>query len=115
MNMLNNKNQDSDFLNWLAGFIDGEGCFSIIKNGRSCWRTEFAIKLRDDDTNIINIIHNQLLIGKVRHIKKTELGSPQVSFVIANKSDSLKLVRILDECPLRAKKKRDYVIWRQAV
>lgn len=28
--MANNKNQDRDFLNWLAGFIGGEGCFTIV-------------------------------------------------------------------------------------
>jgi hypothetical protein len=106
--------EEHDFYNWLAGFIDGEGYFGIIKN-RTSWRIEFVIKIRMDDKDIIHEIHNRLGIGKVYKVLKVKKGSPQIKFVITSTKEARVLVNILTEHPLRAKKKKDFEIWKKAV
>jgi hypothetical protein len=43
------------------------------------------------------------------------LGRPGAWQQVSSKGDCLTLVGILDRFPLRAKKRRDYAIWREAV
>jgi hypothetical protein len=113
---------DDAFLHWLAGFIDGEGCFAIkpANNGRghfSCWQ---SIKLRADDEDILREICERTGLGSVSrpridHGRAEINGSPSLRWVVATKQDCARLVCILDGHPLRAKKARDFAIWRQAV
>ena len=110
------------FYDWFAGFIDGEGCFTIHRNGKNGrWAAaRFDLKLRADDAEIIYAIQRRLGFGIVvmYHPKSDPrfgYSNPQVEFRLAKKTDCLKLVSILDEHPLRAKKLKDYLIWREAV
>lgn len=54
---------------WFAGFTDGEGCFTISKrnyeNPPTNYLCRFTIRLRDDDKDILEEIHNQLEIGSI--------------------------------------------------
>jgi hypothetical protein len=54
---------DADFANWFAGFVDGEGCFSVHKknvNGFESYDCQFSITLRADDKPIILEIQKHL-------------------------------------------------------
>lgn len=105
---------ESDFGHWLAGFIAGEGCFSITKSGNRhiC---EFRLSLRDDDGPIIEEIQNRLGIGSVTAINAQGQSKPMVAWIVRRKEETLVLVSILDKFSLRAKKAKDYTIWRRAV
>ena len=107
---------DPAFGYWLAGFIDGEGCFLIRRDtSQDNFACLFEMKLRADDRPILDEICERAGCGKVVQ-KRARLGAkPQVMWRMGSRADALRLVAILDEFPLRAKKRRDYVIWREAV
>lgn len=105
---------DDGFGHWLAGFIDGEGCFRIgeTRQGFSC---RFYIGIRADDRPIIEEIHKLTGLGHVNNRRAVGDWNPQITWDISSKTDCYRLVCLLDRYPLRAKKKRDYAIWREAV
>ncbi len=110
---------DAAFYHWLAGFIDGEGCFTIniTNHRRPCLR--FSLLLRLDDAEIVREIHARTGIGKLigRPARYTSMaaGKPQIEWRTQRTLECKQLAAILDEYPLRAKKKRDYAIWRIAL
>ncbi len=118
---------DKAFGNWLAGFIDGEGCFSIsvpdkIRTGKSVPRrpsVRFDISVRMDDAAILREIHKRLGIGKiiVRPARYASMaaGKPQIVWRVGKRAECLQLAELLEAHPLRAKKKRDFAIWRIAL
>lgn len=109
---------DRDFLLWLSGFIDGEGCFIILKDNRHVtnYTPRFSLGLREDDAEILFEIVDQLGIGQLyRRPKKHSPSNPQLHWYVANTHDVLILAEILDEFPLRTKKVKDYRLWREAV
>lgn len=105
---------DPGFLHWFAGFVDGEGCFSIHKkqvNGCETYDCQFTLGLRADDRPILVEIQRTLRIGTVSPPRPHEAGNPQARFAVSSKADCLRLVEILRAAPLRAKKARDFEIW----
>jgi len=107
---------DELFGNWLAGFIDGEGCFSCTLH-RGSLNFRFKISLRADDVEVLNYIKNNLGCGKVvfeGHIRKSiPKMHPQYKFTLYSREDRQKLIDLLEVCPLRSKKKKDFEVWRQ--
>lgn len=109
---------DDAFGHWLAGFIDGEGCFGITRLRRDhgiCWSLRFTLKLRSDDRPILEECRDRAGgIGTIRSTKPRG-HNLQAMWVIESRADCQALADILDRYPLRAKKARDYVIWREAL
>jgi hypothetical protein len=102
------------FGHWLAGFADGEGCFTILcVNGT--YVPSFQINLRADDAPILVEIHDTLGIGFLTTPRKTGGPNKQIAWMVSDRQGTAKLVEIFDKYPLRAKKRRDYEIWRKAV
>lgn len=111
---------DTAFGHWLAGFIDGEGHFNIgrqKRNGYYGYQLQFQMKVRLDDREVIEEIHRRTGIGWLCFPKRREAGNtrPQVGWGVSSLTDCLALVALIDRFPLRAKKQRDYTIWREAV
>ncbi len=105
---------------WLAGLIDGEGCFTVAYNGPPrkaggrYFQPRLALGVRADDDLGIREIQARTGIGHVRTSKAME-RSPVVTWSVESKADCLALVHILDRTRLRLKKGRDYELWRAAV
>lgn len=109
---------------WFSGLVDGEGSFivSCRKSGRIDTPT-FHVTLRDDDGYILRDIRNVLKIGSITANKgrtihsngKVYKGKPTLSFHTTNLHEAYKLTTVLDRYPLRAKKKEDYLLWRECV
>jgi hypothetical protein len=102
---------------YLAGLIDGEGSFAIGHTANcQCLLT---INLRDDDADILYEIQRRTGIGRVRITKSyensTRQRTPLARWAVGNHSECALLVRLLERYPLRAKKRRDFEIWRRAV
>lgn len=105
-----------DFYNWLAGFIDGEGCFLIsYRKDRGHWYCQFRIRVRVDDEEIIKEIHEKTGIGKFFIHNKNKPTAPLACWEVSSRKDCLALIKILDSHPLRAKKLADYRLWKAAV
>jgi hypothetical protein len=103
------------FYHWLAGFIDGEGCFSVMR--REKWYTaRLIVRLRDDDAPILHVIAERTGIGSLYQCRpQTDTSAAQFMWSVQTKPDALALMGTLDRHPLRAKKRHDYAIWREAV
>jgi hypothetical protein len=113
---------DPGFGHWLAGFIDGEGCFRIHvhkhRGQHDCRpEVEFRLALRDDDAPILDEIVARTGIGCVTTHRRALQGNqkPAVEWKVTGQANTAKLVRLLDTYPLRAKKCRDFEIWKRAV
>lgn len=105
----------ADLAHWLAGFADGEGCFTTRRNGHG-YACEFVIHVRADDAAIIREIAAATGVGVVRGPQDRGDGSsPMVKWVVSRQNDCAKLVQLFEAFPLRAKKARDFAIWASAV
>ena len=111
---------DPSFGHWLAGFIDGEATFIIRRlNGGKNLGCLFNLILREDEREIISEIHSALGVGIVSlrqpQASASRGSKPGIGLRIETKDGCKRLVDVLDAFPLRAKKARDYAIWREAV
>ena len=104
------------FLNWLAGLIDGEGYFGIRRQliGHQ-FLVEFALRLRDDDFEILVEICERLGLGWITRSEASGSTHPSAGWRVSSQTDTMKLMEILDGHPLRTRKVKDYLIWREAV
>jgi DNA modification methylase len=107
--------EDAGFAYWLAGFIDGEGCFAIKGHSRGTYAPSFRVKLRADDRGILDGIRRTLGIGTVAEHAGSGGSERQASWTVGDRAGCQRLVDLLDKYPLRAKKRNDYLHWREAV
>ena len=106
---------DRDFGNWLAGFIDGEGCFFITRDSkRGAWRARFSLALRHDDKPILTEIVSATGIGTL-HDYKGQSGHLVSRWSVQSRADCEALDALLRKYTLRAKKRADYAVWSEAV
>lgn len=107
------SNEDG-FLDWFAGFVDGEGCFRFfLQQGYPC--AVFKISLRADDNEVLSMMRERLRLGQIYYHKFRTHSRPQFTWKVQSREECKRLVEILDHHPLRTKKQRDYLIWRKAV
>lgn len=107
---------DADaFGHWFAGFADGEGCFRIKSTNKGTYHCRFSIGLRADDAPILHEVRDWLGFGILVHSGKDNIKQEQWRLEINSKRGCQRLVEVFDRYPLRAKKARDYEIWRRAV
>ncbi len=107
---------------YIAGFVDGEGCFVLtyrrdVRHDRKnspeyfYWRTEFAILLKSDDKNILEKIKNTLRCGWISINKNNG-----ARYTVSDINDLYyKIIPFFDKYKLRAKKRHDYKLWKEAV
>jgi hypothetical protein len=104
---------------WLSGFIDGEAHFAIANFTRSSLQCHMAIALRCDDVRVLYECQRRTRLGRIHDTSRPSETHPQNkpyrSWHIAGKSETLLLTAILDRYPLRARKREDYEVWREAV
>ena len=111
---------DRDFLLWLSGFIDGEGCFLINMKrwptGNVTYIPVFRLGLRADDAPMLFAIVDAVGVGALYKNKPHgNCPNPGLLWHVGALADTQALVNILDEHPLRTNKRHDYALWREAV
>lgn len=113
------------FWDWFAGFTDGEGCFSIVlaqdkninlKYGLRIY-PRFSIYLKSDDVDILREIKKNLVeYGIKGRIGVGISNSYERCWLQIDKMDSCKkLCTIFDAHVLRAKKRKDFELWKKAI
>lgn len=108
-------------LDYWAGFIDGEGCFMLYKlfdNRYKHYYYQFiiAIKLRDDDLDILNKCKKQLggnIYKYTYKIKETGKISHGCYWNIQNKKSIDNFIQLMDG-RLHAKKAKDFELFKDA-
>jgi hypothetical protein len=109
--------EDAGFAYWLMGLVDGEGHFGIKaqRGGDSDTHVPFfALKLRADEMPTLEYIVRELRCGQIQ-MEPREGGNPLARWVVQSKPDCQRLMDVIDKYGLRAKKRMDYAIWRDAV
>jgi len=105
---------DEAFGHWLAGFADGEGCFTIgpTHGGtkkRRTWTAEFKIQLRADDVGILREIQRETGLGIVffgSQARDRVDSNPRAVWSVYKKREVALIVELFNRYPLRAKKKQ---------
>jgi hypothetical protein len=105
----------SEFGYWLAGFTDGEGCFAITPARQGRWTIWFRINVREDERDTMAYIATATGLGSVMPIHQGGSPNAQIAWFVCAKAEVIRLAELFDRYPLRAKKARDYAIWRLAV
>jgi len=114
-------------LNWLIGFIEGEGCFGVsvqIKHKKGIPNSlgiliTFKLGLHEKDIGTLIYIKKLIGFGKISFVnkkywKKHNAGNQYV-YSIHNHKDCLKLANILDENLFRSTKRTAFVLWKEAL
>jgi hypothetical protein len=109
-----------EFGYWLAGFTDGEGCFAAriqsFKDGSRALETHFTIGLRADDRAILEEIQRVLGIGTIKTRRGHYSPNPQAIYGVYCTADFYHIiVPLFERYPLRAKKAKDFQIWKRIV
>lgn len=110
---------DRDYFGaWLSGFVDGEGCFYLhYCTANKQHQAGFAIQLRADDQQVLQLIRSYLQSGRFFHrLSQSEHQKPRIGYIISD-IEALHNVVVphFIKYPLFAKKTRDFSIWRQGV
>lgn len=108
---------------YVAGFIDGEGCFAISIGKHTTLKSrveiklEFEIELRADDRPILERIRETLDCGNIYHLGYERYGwRPHAKYKVQKLSDfQEKLIPFFCKYPLQAKKKESFKIFCKAV
>lgn len=100
---------------YVAGFIEGEGCFFVRHKGRT-YQPHFTIQLRDDDKVLLEKIRDAIGIDqKLAHNKAHKGTKPCVKLNITSIANNLKLIEYLGDNPFHGSKKLQYEVWKEAV
>ena len=101
--------------NYIVGFVDGEGCFSITINKNDGRLPEirliFEIELREDDEPILQEIHKVLDCGNIYRLDYERYAKwrPHVKLKVSNFTDiSCKIIPFFQRYPPQAKKRLQF-------
>lgn len=115
-----------DFGHYLSGLVDGEGCFCASVRGYkgglpyTSRIVRFTIKLRADDCPILELIQQFWQCGPIVHrvegTCRLDGTNAQTALDIRRIGDlSRVVIPHFEAFPLRAKKRADFDVWKQAV
>jgi len=105
------------FGHWISGFTDGEGHFAlIVANDKRTPAARFVIGLRADDLPALRLIQSYWGCGTVFYKPKTGNTHEQYFYHAVRIADLVSVViPHFQTFPLRAKKRNDFLIWKEAV
>jgi hypothetical protein len=118
---------DPAFGHWLAGFTDGEGAFVLTYTSshkgnphKLSWPSaRFEITLRADDGAILYEIRDRLGFGIINNHSATRTlrpnQNPGLRYHVWRQADTLVLVDLFEQYPLRAKKRLQFEVWAAGV
>lgn len=111
-------NNDTDG-GYVSGLVDGEGWFTIgvskKNNEFAGYAPMFGLSLRNDDAEIVRWLSKYFGCGSTRFVKSKN-SAPSCVFTSSKIYDAASsIIPHFDKYPLRAKKKKNFEIWKSAV
>ena len=101
---------------YITGYIDGEGCFTVTFNKRAKaklgWelRPSFSVSQNEDRRQVIDLIKKHFGCGYIRR----DYSDKTVKFEIRDKNDLMrKVVTHFEKFPLFSKKQKDFELFRE--
>jgi len=111
-----------DFGHYISGFTDGEGYFGLGVHGSKKASPKvpcatFVITLRGDDLAILRLFHSYFGCGSVSPLRvpKSRSQGYHTFYVHTASSLAAHIIPHFEAFPLRAKKARDFSVWREGV
>ena len=102
--------------NWVTGFVDAEGCFSVIieisKDLKRRVRISFEINLHEKDKDILYKIQSFFGVGNVYHRSKKKISLYRVTNITNIKNI---IIPHFINYPLISKKGIDFLLWSKVV
>ena len=95
--------------NWVAGFIDGEGCFSIDiafnQKYKTGWNVKaiFIIALHKKDQMVLELIQKFFRVGSI-----SLQGKNAIQFQVTPLQDLIKIIDYFSKYPLLTQKRADF-------
>ena len=119
---MNGDNQQERVLTdeYLAGFIDGEGCFSVSihpnPNAKFGWiiDPDFTINQHKQSLEFLKSIQKFLGCGKI-YEKSPEHSNVLTFAVYSRRTISEKIIPFLDKHPILSHKRNDYLKFREII
>lgn len=111
------------FGNWLSGLVDGEGCFKLVWH-RTHGKTKMfeipgarlEISLRADDYDALEQAWAFWEVGSLIVRPRCDSSYPAARYYTSSAPDLAEvIVPHFERYPLRAKKRRDFQIWKRGV
>jgi hypothetical protein len=107
---------------YVAGFTDGEGCFTIViskhkqKRLGLDARLHFEIELRDDDEELLRSIQETLGCGRIYNLTYEKYGwNPHVELKVSSIREIREdLIPFFQKHPLRGRKRHSFELFVQA-
>jgi LAGLIDADG endonuclease len=101
---------------WIVGFVDGEGCFSIsVVRNVTCalgWQVqhEFAVTQASPSRSALEYVRDVLGCGRiVEQLRRDDHRSPLLRFSVKRRGDLIEtIVPFFKEHPLRTAKRLDF-------
>lgn len=96
--------KNTNFLSWLAGFIDADGsfvfwCSPFDKDGVECLRFGPVISIKQKHTegteSLLNLIVENTGVGKIYYVKPRKNASAQLTWQTTNMNDTLALATMI--------------------
>ena len=101
---------------FIAGFMEGEAHLGIVEaNGGQSFRCLMSLKLRDDDTELVEWLRARLSVGTLHAAPARATSNPQVQWLVQSQDGCSKLVDLLTAYEMRGRKAREFEIWKRAV
>lgn len=113
INLINNDIKSNYIDSFIKGFVDGEGCFSIVmvkdKSYKLGWQVKpkFSIGLHKKDKDLLEFIKDYLGIGGI-----SSQGINGVQFYINSIKDHKILIEFFNKNTLYSKKNIDFYIYK---
>ena len=112
-------NQQERLDGYIAGYVDGEGSFSVVVNRNPTCRTgyqlvpEFHVSQNGDRAQVLELIRRRLDCG---YIKKNGLKDQVLVFVVRKQSDLLeRVIPFFERSPLLSSKQADFAKFAEVV
>lgn len=102
-----------NFNEWLVGFTDADGCFSVYRTQTNSLQTIFKISQTEKNLQVLYFIKKKLGVGNVSS-KPDKTG--MVNYVVGNKDHLIKIIfPIFDEYKLLTSKRWNYLRFKECV